>query len=76
MVSEGSGCLELSEGVSKYSLSRTHFDMNKFAKTTEEDFETVCEVIHKMTQINQHNSCSDSSKYLLNLDIAMLIFLT
>ncbi|CAN9326784.1 unnamed protein product [Alternaria alternata] len=30
VVSESSGCLDLSDAASKYSLSRTHFDMNKF----------------------------------------------
>lgn len=45
MVSESSGCLDLSDATSKYSLSRTHFDMNKFAKASEEDFETVAEVV-------------------------------
>ncbi|PZC89039.1 TadD, Flp pilus assembly protein TadD, contains TPR repeat protein [Pyrenophora tritici-repentis] len=40
VVSESSGCLDLSDATSKYSLSRTHFDMNKFAKASEEDFET------------------------------------
>ncbi|KAH6625518.1 hypothetical protein C7974DRAFT_396213 [Boeremia exigua] len=62
VVNASSGCLELSEGVSKYSLSRTHFDMNKFGKTSEEDFETVCEVIREMTQINQHHGCSVSNQ--------------
>jgi hypothetical protein len=47
-VSESSGCLDLSDSTSKYSLSRTHFDMNKFGKPTEEDFETVSEVVKKM----------------------------
>lgn len=76
VVSESSGCLELCEGVSKYSLSRTHFDMNKFGKTTEEDFETVCEVIRTMTQTSQHKSCSIPSKCLLISDIATLTCLT
>ncbi|KAK7177812.1 NB-ARC and TPR domain protein [Paraphaeosphaeria sporulosa] len=48
VVSESSGCLDLSDATSKYSLSRTHFDMNKFGKATEEDFETVAEVIKGM----------------------------
>jgi hypothetical protein len=47
-VSESSGCLDLSDAISKFSLSRTHFDMNKFGKPTEEDFETVKDVIKKM----------------------------
>jgi len=48
MVSESSGCLDLSDSTSKFSLSRTHFDMNKFGKATEEDFETVGEIIKKI----------------------------
>ena len=48
MVSESSGCLDLSDSTSKFSLFRTHFDMNKFGKATEEDFETVGEIIKKM----------------------------
>ncbi|KAF2726505.1 hypothetical protein EJ04DRAFT_183402 [Polyplosphaeria fusca] len=48
VVNESAGCLDLSDSVSKYSLSRTHFNMNKFGKATEEDFETVCDVIRKM----------------------------
>ena len=48
VVSESSGCLDLSDATSKYSLSRTHFDMNKFGKPTEEDFETVSDVAKKM----------------------------
>ncbi|KAL5431630.1 hypothetical protein PMIN06_012244 [Paraphaeosphaeria minitans] len=48
VVNESSGCLDLLEATSKYSLSRTHFDMNKFGKATEEDFQTVAEVIKGM----------------------------
>jgi hypothetical protein len=47
-VSESSGCLDLSDATSKFSLSRTHFDMNKFGDPTEEDFETVRDVVQKM----------------------------
>jgi hypothetical protein len=50
VVSESSGCLDLSDVTSKYSLSRTHFDMNKFAKASEEDFETVADVIRDMAE--------------------------
>ncbi|KAL5371203.1 hypothetical protein DPSP01_014425 [Paraphaeosphaeria sporulosa] len=50
VVSESSGCLDVSDATSKYSLSRTHFDMNKFGKATEEDFETVAEVVEGMIQ--------------------------
>lgn len=51
-MSESSGCLDLSDGTSKFSLSRTHFDMNKFEKPTEEDFETVRDVVEKMTRVS------------------------
>ena len=50
MVDETSGCLDQSESTEKYSLSRDHFNMNKFGKREEEDFETVCEVIEKMVE--------------------------
>jgi hypothetical protein len=48
VVSESSGCLDLSDATSKFSLSRTHFDMNKFGRPTEEDFETVGDVVKGM----------------------------
>jgi hypothetical protein len=48
VVSESSGCLDLSDATSKFSLSRTHFNMNKFGRPTEEDFEIVCEVAKGM----------------------------
>ncbi|KAK7193587.1 NB-ARC and TPR domain protein [Paraphaeosphaeria sporulosa] len=48
VVTESSGCLDLSDATSKYSLSRTHFNMNKFGNATEEDFETVAEVVEGM----------------------------
>jgi hypothetical protein len=47
-VSESSGCLDLSDATSKFSLSRSHFDMNKFGRPTEEDFETVGDVLRDM----------------------------
>lgn len=47
-MSESSGCLDLSDATSKFSLSRNHFDMNKFGKSTEEDFETTRDVVQKM----------------------------
>ncbi|KAF2008821.1 WD40 repeat-like protein [Aaosphaeria arxii CBS 175.79] len=50
MVSKSSGCLDLSDAINKYSLSRTHFNMNKFGKVTEEDFEMVAEVIGEMIE--------------------------
>jgi hypothetical protein len=48
VVSESSGCLDVSDATSKYSLSRTHFNMNKFGRPTEEDFETVSDVVEGM----------------------------
>jgi hypothetical protein len=50
VVSESSGCLDLSDATSKHSLSRTHFDMNKFVKASEEDFEMVADIIRDMVQ--------------------------
>ena len=47
---ETSGCLDQSESTEKYSLSRDHFNMNKFGKREEEDFETLCDVIEKMVE--------------------------
>ncbi|KAF2176599.1 hypothetical protein K469DRAFT_678515 [Zopfia rhizophila CBS 207.26] len=49
VVSETSGCLDLSDSTAKFSLSRTHFNMNKFGKTTEEDFQTVRDILRRMT---------------------------
>jgi len=67
VVSESSGCLDLSDATSKYSLSRTHFDMNKFGRPTEEDFETVCEVIETMLQASQRYNYLNSSVTSLSL---------
>lgn len=50
MVSESSGCLDLSDSTSKFSLSRSHFDMNKFGKPTEEDFQTLRDVVEEMIE--------------------------
>jgi hypothetical protein len=47
-VNKSSGSLDLSDATSKYSLSRTHFDMNKFGKPTEEDFEIVVDAVKVM----------------------------
>ncbi|KAF5844167.1 hypothetical protein GGP41_002254, partial [Bipolaris sorokiniana] len=44
VVSQHAGCLDLSESTDKRSLSRTHFDMNKFEDAKEEDFQTVAEL--------------------------------
>jgi hypothetical protein len=49
-VSESSGCLDITDSTSKFSLSRTHFNMNKFGRPTEEDFEIVTDVIKKMVE--------------------------
>jgi len=49
-VSASSGCLDLSESTKKYSLSRNHFNMNKFGRPDEEDYQTVSEVIIKMAE--------------------------
>lgn len=48
-MSKDSGCLDLSESTKKYSLSRNHFNMNKFGRPDEEDYQTLCEVVKKMT---------------------------
>lgn len=45
VVSESSGCLDVSEATEKYSLERSHFNMNKFCKPNEEDFKTASEVM-------------------------------
>ena len=50
VVDESSGCLDQSESTEKDSLSQDHFNMNKFGKPEEEDFQTVCEVIEKMVE--------------------------
>ncbi|KAJ4382592.1 hypothetical protein N0V86_001814 [Didymella sp. IMI 355093] len=50
VVSQHAGCLDLSESTDKRSLSRTHFDMNKFEDAEEEDFEIVAEVIQSMVE--------------------------
>ena len=50
-MSESSGCLDVSDSTEKYSLSRTHFNMNKFGKRKEEDFLTVCDVIKRMVRM-------------------------
>lgn len=50
MVDESSGCLDQNESTEKYSLSRDHFNMNKFGRAEEEDFQTVYEVIEQMVE--------------------------
>lgn len=49
-MNESSGCLDVADATSKFSLSRTHFDMNKFGRPTEEDFETVSDVLKGMVK--------------------------
>jgi hypothetical protein len=49
-VNDSSGCLDLSDATSNYSLSRTHFDVNKFGRPTEEDFETARDVTRDMVR--------------------------
>jgi hypothetical protein len=50
VVSESSGCLDVSEATEKYSLERSLFNMNKFGKPSEEDFLTVSEVLRGMAR--------------------------
>lgn len=61
VVSESSGSLDVADGTSKFSLSRTHFNMNKFGKATEEDFETVIYVIKKMIEASHGLTLARSS---------------
>jgi hypothetical protein len=49
-VSESSSYLDLSNATSKYSLSRTHFNINKFSSPIEEDFETMRDVVRDIVQ--------------------------
>ncbi|KAJ9640885.1 hypothetical protein H2199_005553 [Coniosporium tulheliwenetii] len=46
-VSESSGCLDAAQ---KIGLQRTHFDMNKFGKPSEEEYQTVRDVIEEMVE--------------------------
>jgi len=50
VVDETSSCLDQSESTERYSLSPDHFSMNKFGRSDEEDFQTVCEVAEKMIE--------------------------
>ena len=50
MISESFGCLYLSDATSKFSLSRTHFEMNKFGRPMEKDFKTVQDVVKGIFQ--------------------------
>ncbi|KAH8726768.1 hypothetical protein GQ44DRAFT_158670 [Phaeosphaeriaceae sp. PMI808] len=51
VVDESSGCLDSSNMTEKYSLSRTHFDMNKFAHPNEEDYLTVSDVLENYADL-------------------------
>jgi hypothetical protein len=46
-VSESSGSLDTAQ---KIGLQRTHFDMNKFGKPTEDEYMAVRDVIEEMVQ--------------------------
>ncbi|KAK0609055.1 hypothetical protein DIS24_g12546 [Lasiodiplodia hormozganensis] len=50
LVDENSGCLDLNASFDKYSLPRTHFDMNKFGGPGEEDFRTLGDILEDMAQ--------------------------
>jgi hypothetical protein len=50
VVNERSGCLDLSERIKKYPLTKTHFNMNKFSRPSEEDFLMVREVMEDMAE--------------------------
>jgi hypothetical protein len=70
VVSESSGCFDLSDATSKFSLSRAHFDINKFGGPTEEDFETVGDVVKDMIRASPalvlaRSQCNYASQELL-----------
>ena len=50
MIDESSRYLDQSESTKKYSLSWNHFNINKFERPKEENFQTICEVIKKMVE--------------------------
>ncbi|KAI9856990.1 MAG: hypothetical protein M1824_005022 [Vezdaea acicularis] len=50
LVDESAGCLDPSEATEKHSMSRNHFDMNKFGRRTEEDFLVVRKELVKMVE--------------------------
>jgi len=52
-VNKTSGCLDLSDNTGRFSLSRTHFNMNKFGHSTDEDFEIVGYVIGGMIEASR-----------------------
>lgn len=61
--------MDLSDSTSKFSLSRNHFDMNKFGKPTEEDFEMVMDVVKNMVKVPHgygHNAMGQVESVLEN----------
>lgn len=47
-MTEDEGCLDSSaEEIARRALSRSHFNMNKFAKPTEHDFQTMCDFLNE-----------------------------
>lgn len=50
IVDETSGCLDPTKSTEKYSMSRDHLSMNKFAKQTEEDIKTMAGVLETMVE--------------------------
>lgn len=68
-MSESSGCLDLSDATSKYSLSRTHFNMNKFGKPTEEDFEIVSDVLKNISMSSHGLMMARSQRNFISLPL-------
>ncbi|KAH6616789.1 hypothetical protein C7974DRAFT_442595 [Boeremia exigua] len=59
VVTETSGCLDFAD---RCSISRNHFNINKFAKPTEDDFENVSDALVKM--IEHSNTIMDDHAYI------------
>ena len=50
-MTETEGCLDSSaDEITSRGLPRSHFNMNKFAKPTEDDFITVCDFLQEMKE--------------------------
>jgi hypothetical protein len=49
-VSKSLGCLNLSGSTEQYLLPRNHFNINKFGRPDEEDYQILCEVVAKMVE--------------------------
>jgi len=48
-VIEKEGCLDVFvEEIVNHAIARSHFDINKFAKPIEHDFETICDHLLEM----------------------------